>query len=553
MADFFKKTNRDARDKGPTLGKILKAQESIPTPFRAPKKNADSIKLISLPIGNFRTELRSFVSELPDCEQSHWITLFEYADTLSQTSKPSKRRQDRGRTIIEKVDKDVFSRECVRWMNLHKPNPKQPDVSLAVMQGLIILCSTIPNKKLAMAIGSFAEVCFRKVPGYGPRSQKLGNACAHSLNNMALQGHDIAVEQLVRIRSRAIYPNVIKTVNTYLKKIADDRRVSQQELEERCLPTFDFNDDGKLTIAEGQWQADLRLSGLDCHLTWADSDGNEVTKLSKRLKSDHSETIREIEALQKYLKTTLSIQAKALEQGYQTRHTWPFDNWKLTYWQHPVRRSLSERLIWVAEDQEGLISFMIKGREAFDADAKPFKKLGPSSQISLWHPLHEGDDVAKKWESSLVDKWMSQPLSQIGRETFTLVDREFETERYSNRFAAHILHHTQFAALCQKFGWTYRDHNLMSIEKSAAVKSLPKFDLTAEFILTPIADRKTPVPPYAKTDRLLFKSGDQRTIKLEALPPVLLSEVMRELNTMIRISSVADDLTWVDDKTAPED
>jgi len=546
MNGFFKK-NQDNSSEKETLGEILKAQESIPEALRTPEKKVDSLKLITLPIGNFRTELRTFLKGLPDNEQLHWVALIEHANTAVGKSKPSQRWLKNGEVVMDNINKEIFSKACERWLNSHKPAPKNPDASLEVLQGLIWLCTTNPLESLIIATGNFAETCYRKVPGVGPRSQKLGNACLYALKNLALQGHNYAVEQLVRIRVRTIYPNVIKAVNSSLKEISENRHVSQRDLEESCLPTFAFDDEGKLRIEVDNLQAELTISGTDCLLVWTDPTGVEVKKLLKNVKKSHGETIAEIEALQKYLKTSLSVQAKNLEQSYQTKREWPFDIWVKRYWHHPLRRPMIERMIWIARDQKSLQSFMVKGASAFDNEGNSLQKCCPETVISLWHPLRDKADEVLKWQNILVNKWMAQPFKQVSRETFTLVDRERETLSYSNRFAAHVLHHTQFAVLCRKFGWKYKEHSLMDAETSAAVKLLPDFGLTVEFVLMPIANKKASVPPYAKTDRLLFRADDSNCRNLVDLPSVLFSEIMREVNMIIHITSIADDLNWVDD------
>ena len=61
----------------------------------------------------------------------------------------------------------------------------------------------------------------------------------------------------------------------------------------------------------------------------------------------------------------------------------------------------------------------------------------------------------RAWRHWLEGHAVTQPFKQAHREVYLLTDAERQTHTYSNRFAAHILHQHQLAALCRARGWRY--------------------------------------------------------------------------------------------------
>ena len=120
-----------------------------------------------------------------------------------------------------------------------------------------------------------------------------------------------------------------------------------------------------------------------------------------------------------------------------------------------------------------------------------------------------------------------------------LTDAERQSGSYSNRFSAHILRQHQLTALCQARGWDYRpqgdfdSHNVPTL-------NLPAQKMRAEFWVEAIEDGVSPQGIY------LYVSSDQVRFDqpLEQTPPVVFSEIMRDVDLFVGVASVASDPEW---------
>jgi hypothetical protein len=152
-----------------------------------------------------------------------------------------------------------------------------------------------------------------------------------------------------------------------------------------------------------------------------------------------------------------------------------------------------------------------------------------------------------------------QPFKQAHREIYLLTDAERNTRTYSNRFAAHVLRQHQFAQLCIARGWKYRlmggfdSHNTPTLV-------LPRWNLAAEFWVEGPGndDGMTPSGIYVHvlTDQVRFRrlrddgalpqERLNEAVALQEVPPIVLSEVMRDVDLFVGVASVGNDPNWSD-------
>jgi hypothetical protein len=128
---------------------------------------------------------------------------------------------------------------------------------------------------------------------------------------------------------------------------------------------------------------------------------------------------------------------------------------------------------------------------------------------------------------------------------YVVTDAERQTEIYSNRFAAHVLRQHQFKALCDQRGWRY---HLMGAWDShnTPMRTLPARQLSIEYWVDGIADAET-MGIYAliSTDQIRFV-GHRGPIPMANVPPLLFSELMRDVDLFVGVASVGIDPNWVD-------
>ena len=203
---------------------------------------------------------------------------------------------------------------------------------------------------------------------------------------------------------------------------------------------------------------------------------------------------------------------------------------------------MARRLIWNFDGTAAIPA----GEGLVDADGKPFEPEEEAT-VSLWHPIDRSPDDVLAWRRRLAALEITQPFKQAHREIYVLTEAEMETRDYSNRFAAHVLRQHQFSALCQARGWRYSlqgdwdSHNVPE-------RSLPGRDISIAFAVDPVAtDRQhNYVYQYVTTDRVLFHDGTGERLDLVEVPPLLFSELMRDVDLFVGVASIGNDPEWQD-------
>jgi hypothetical protein len=187
--------------------------------------------------------------------------------------------------------------------------------------------------------------------------------------------------------------------------------------------------------------------------------------------------------------------------------------------------------------------------------------LRDDAVVRLWHPLEAVAGEVAAWRALLMHDRVVQPFKQAHRELYPLTDAERAIGLYSNRFAGHILRQHQSVALARLRGWraTLRINADVPNDQPTHVR-LPDYGLAAE-LWTEAAGgddaEMTDAGAYVfiSTDRVRFRRlspgaegrdalGDP--LPLEAVPPRVFSEVMRDVDLLIGVSSIGNDPSWID-------
>jgi hypothetical protein len=170
--------------------------------------------------------------------------------------------------------------------------------------------------------------------------------------------------------------------------------------------------------------------------------------------------------------------------------------------------------------------------------------------VRLWHPIASPADAVLAWRRFLEDRRITQPFKQAHREVYLVTDAERQTRTYSNRFAAHILRQHQFMALCNARGWKYQ---LMGgfVFHCVPTLELPHWKLRVEFwVDAGGGDGETSASNiylHVSTDQVRFyEAGKTKPMRLDKVPPLAFTEVMRDVDLFVGVASVGNDPTWQD-------
>jgi hypothetical protein len=170
-----------------------------------------------------------------------------------------------------------------------------------------------------------------------------------------------------------------------------------------------------------------------------------------------------------------------------------------------------------------------------------------------------------------------QPFKQAHRELYVLTDAERRTNTYSNRFAAHVLRQHQFNALCAARGWKNKLRLMVDDQYPPATRELPLWGIRAEYWVEGIGDNygadtnESGVFLRLATDQVRFYrinaatnsahaggggygsaaagAGDaniNEPLPIDQVPPLVLSEILRDVDLFVGVASVGNDPAWQD-------
>ena len=184
--------------------------------------------------------------------------------------------------------------------------------------------------------------------------------------------------------------------------------------------------------------------------------------------------------------------------------------------------------------------------------------LSDGTQVELWHPLFETSADVIRWRELLAEHEAQQPFKQAHREIYLLTDAETTTRVYSNRFAAHIIKQHQFHALCGARGWKNKLRLMVDDTFPPAIRELPAWNLRAEFWIDGVGEdygtdtTEAGTYLYLSTDQVRFyeiddsRIPDREPLELSLVPPLVFSEIMRDVDLFVGVASVANDPSWFD-------
>ena len=499
--------------------------------------------VVSSPWGD---EARAWISSLNEAEIKKWDALLAHATLAADKGKPAARWSKDAAALVRAVGPAAFSERLVPWLEALELDPEHPDANGDVIKGLIWSAGTQDGGDIAAPLGRFTERCFKKVPGIGARSVKLGNAGLQALGTLAEGG---GVAELSRLAGKVRYPSARKQIEKVLLAAAERAGKSMDELQESSVPDFGLDPEGLLKERVGDFTALIRISGSDqVALSWADAAGKVRKSVPAAVKRDHPDALKQIKAQAKEIKDTLSGQGGRLERLLLADRRWRLGEWRALYLDHPLISGLARRLIWRFESEGQRASGLAEGDAITDQDGQPLDWLGDDAAVALWHPIDEPAEQVLAWRRRLADLEITQPFKQAHREIYVLTDAERQTGIYSNRFAAHILKQHQFRALCQQRGWRY---DLQGAWDSHNVpeRTLEDQGLSVQFWVDAVAnDAHTAayVYLYLSSDQVRFLGPDGNPVPLERVPPLVFSELMRDVDLFVGVCSIGNDPDWIE-------
>jgi hypothetical protein len=232
--------------------------------------------------------------------------------------------------------------------------------------------------------------------------------------------------------------------------------------------------------------------------------------------------------LSKPLLTTL---ARCLEAGLALAMTLDYEDWRIRLAEHPQAKALTASLVWRILDPAGgsiaVLPVSDGDRPALQDIAGKDVAPAPACRVTLWAPSDATAAERDAWRDRLAGLRIKQPFKQVFREHYVAPPDE-RADATTATFAGHVVAVTPFLGLAQQERWRIDDAYL--------TRSFGRW--TARLYL---AD---PIYPgrggRTTTGNLgVWPAGENRPIRLGALPAATLSEIMRAVDLLVSASSFA--------------
>ena len=196
---------------------------------------------------------------------------------------------------------------------------------------------------------------------------------------------------------------------------------------------------------------------------------------------------------------------------------------------HPIVKAMLSKLVLFSPEKE--ISGFYKEGSLTDVSGKTHQ-LKKEDVLQIAHPSHLYSSVEwDLYQKHLFVERITQPFKQVFRELYLVTADERETSFRSQRYQGHQIQPQKTVALLRGRGWTVnRDEGLQKVYHKRGFMAT----------MYAMADWYSPSDVEAPTlEEVCFHSlNDYQPIPLSEIPPVVFSEIMRDIDLVVSVAHV---------------
>ena len=532
----------------------------------AGKRNdaGSSIKKAIQPGETWAGAAREALLKLDNEQASRWYTLIRQC-LDNNSSKPSQKWLAEANVVVEQIGPQQVKAYLLNWFPLIKSkrvdNVARDDDdedyyyrdttyvisenNTRLLRGLIWIASRYVDSEMSRTLRDLAAQMYKKVYGVGMRNAKLANAALYSLSIMP---GTTGLKEIIVLRAATKYNPALVNINRVFGKLAEASGKTPDELAELSTPDYGLTEVGEFRQMLGDTEAIVKLVSVGkCELTW-EGQGKAFKSPPAAVKKGYADELKALKGLVKDVQTGSSAHSQRLEQMYLRRKSLDYETWKEQYIDHKLVGFMARRLIWRFTKKTSIVDliFTINGFVRNDGE---LTETPANATISLWHPSMSPPRDVLAWRRFLIENEVTQPFKQAHREIYLLTEAERTTKNHSLRFASHILKHSQFHALATQRGWQQQRGGYWDGgNENSAFKSLPAYRTGARFDAEgteAYGSIESGIYACVATGPVTFSSA-QRQIDLEDVDPLVFSEVMRDVDLFVGVTSIGNDPNWRD-------
>ena len=514
-------------------------------------------------VGPWSAAVLGEIQHFAEADRARWQAVLWHCRQM-QSSRPSRTWRRLGSKLLKEIEPEVL-RSCItRWLDpavtslSSGSDSPMEDQDADFAKGFVWLLPGLDDPQFCRLVADCGLACLRKIRNVGPVSARVGFACVNVLSEMPGLA---PVSQLSRMRVKVKYRVALKLIEKALNAAAERSGLSRDDLEDMAVPAYGLGPDGMRVESLGSFEATLGLSAPhfdSVELTWKSAEGKPLKSPPAEVKRNHAAKLKDLKRTAADLQKMLLAQRLRVEQFFVNERRIGYQHWRKNLLDHVLMGQISRRLIWIFCTGDRRETGAWLNGELVNWASQPISGLNEQTIVQLWHPLASDTQTILSWRCWLEDNQIVQPFKQAHREVYILTPAEEQTETYSNRFAAHIIRQHQFASLCRERGWQYRLMGSGFDGGNTPTLELPRRDLKVEFwVDLPEGDSGNDpehsidqasgsgINLYLLTDQVRFYLRGQQ-VPLARIPAVVFSEIMRDVDLFVGVTSIGNDPTWAD-------
>lgn len=420
------------------------------------------------------------------------------------------------------------------------------------IKGVVWSLFRFSDKETLRYLSRVFEKSYQKIPGVGAAAASVGNACAWVLGNM--RGKD-GLGTLARLKLKMRTTSIKEIIDQYLEEGAKKYGVSVEELAELAIPEFGLKNGEKFVELEEN-QIRIYIEHDKVQLSYLKSDGTVLKSVPSALKNAPalSQKLKNIKKEIKEIQGVYSAQKMRIDQQYLLKRTWDYASFEKNYLNHGIVQLVATKLIWRFSKGKEQSDALFIQEKWVDLAGKTVDWISPDTQVELWHPIQDTRENILAWRKKIMELAWKQPIKQAFREIYIVTDAELRTGHYSNRMAAHFIKQHQFNSLAKLRDWRYSltgAFDSMSTE-NGATKLIKPYGISAEYWITePVGTEdwtESGIWNYVGTDQVRFMNEANEPIQMSDVPPLVFSEIMRDVDLFVGVCSIGNDPEWSDNQ-----
>lgn len=351
--------------------------------------------------------------------------------------------------------------------------------------------------------------------------------------------HPAAVQLVMSIAARFRPKGIQQEAENQAQLLAKRRGWTMDDLADRSIPDGGFEANGRRVFDFGARTFTANLAD-DLTITLTnDETGKTVRSLPKGRADEDAEVIgehkKDLTAAKKDLKSVVKLQPSRLHLAMCGQRSWSADDFTRYFVEHPVMARLASRLVWasIVGDEEPLGFRPLTDGTLLTADDDEFTPP-EDAQIRIAHE-HLLTGQGEVWAQHLADYEVSPLFAQFNRPTVAVKSGQ----KVIGDFEGFMHNDGSLRGATNKHNWQLGDPQDGGWVQDI-LKVVPTLEMTAVVELHNglpvggwnIGEHKLAIGDLYFVDHSTRWRNKQSALDLSTVPPILLSEVYAELQSM---------------------